>query len=73
MVSNAKREHNNKRSEKKKTGGGKKPDSTKGDSLKITQLFGEDPSFSGNSGGIQSGKFIKLIKLTLCNIFVSYM
>ena len=64
MVSNAKKEHNNIRSEKKKTGGGKKPDSPKRDSIKIIQLFGEDPSFSGISGGIESGKlFDKLISL----------
>ena len=56
MVSSAKKEHNKVGTERRKTGGGRKPDSPKGETLKLIQLFGDDPSFSGISGGIESGK-----------------
>ena len=39
-----------------KTGGGRKPDSPKGTTVKIIQLFEDDPSFNGISGGTDSGK-----------------
>ena len=49
---------------RRKQAGVKKPDPQKRDSIKIIQLFGEDPSFSGISGGIESGKlFDKQISL----------
>ena len=54
MVS--KKEHNKIASDRKKTVGGRKPDSPKGETLKIINIFGEDPSFSGIPGGIESGK-----------------
>ena len=56
MVSTAKKEHNKCAAEKKKTGGGKQPDSPKGTTVKIIEIFGDDPSFSGITGGIDSGK-----------------
>ena len=58
MVTNAKKEHNKIANDRKKTGGGRKPNSPKGETLKIIDLFGEDPSFSGISGGIESGKLV---------------
>ena len=58
MVSNAKKEHNKISNDRKKTGGGRKPNSPKGETLKIIDLFGDDPSFSGISGGIESGKLV---------------
>ena len=56
MVSSAKKEHNKCAVSRKKTGGGKQPDSPKGTSEKIIQLFEEDPPFSGISSGVDSGK-----------------
>lgn len=56
MVSSAKKEHNNIANSRKKTGGGKRPASPKASSVRIIQLFGEDPSFSGIAGGIDSGE-----------------
>ena len=55
MVSSAKKEHNKCAVSCKETGGGKQLDSPKGTTVKIIQLFEEDP-FSGISGGIDSGK-----------------
>ena len=56
MVSNAKKEHNKCAVSRKKTGGGKHPESPKGTTVKIIELFEEDPAFSGISGGVESGK-----------------
>ena len=56
MVSSAKKEHKKCAVARKKTGGGKPPDSPKGTSEKIIQLFEEDPAFSGIPGGVDSGK-----------------
>ena len=39
-----------------KTGEGRQPEPAKGTTLKIIELFEEDPSFSGIFGGIDSGK-----------------
>ena len=58
MVSNAKKEHNKIANDRKKTGGGRKPNSLKGETLKIIDLFGEDPLFSGISEGIECGKLV---------------
>ena len=56
MVSSARKEHNKCAVSRNKTGGGRKPDSPKGMTVKIIQLFEDNPSFSGISGGIDSGK-----------------
>ena len=40
----------------RETGGGKKPASPVSATKKIIDLFGEDPSFSGIAGGVESGK-----------------
>ena len=56
MVSSAKKEHSKIGKEKKMTGGGRKPGSPNPSTQKIIDLFGEDPSFSGISGGLESGE-----------------
>ena len=56
MVSSARKEHNKCAVSRNKTGGGRIPDSPKGKTVKIIQLFEDDPSFSAISGGIDSGK-----------------
>ena len=61
MVSSAKNVHSIIATDRQKTGGGSKPVSPKGETKKIIDLFGEDPSFSGITGGIESGKFISLL------------
>ena len=61
MVSSAKKVHSKIAIDRQKTGGGSKPVSPKGQTEKIIDLFGEDPSFSRITGGIQSGKFISLL------------
>ena len=58
MVINAKKEHNQIASDRKKTGCGRKPDYAKGETLKIINIFGEAPSFSGIPGEIESGKLV---------------
>ncbi|KAK2551329.1 t-SNARE domain-containing protein 1 [Acropora cervicornis] len=55
MFSSAKRVHSKIATDRQKTGGGSKPISPKGETIKIIDLFGEDPSFSGIIGGIESG------------------
>ena len=50
MVSNVKKEHNKIASDRKKIDCGRKPDSPKGETLKIINIFGEDPSYFRNSG-----------------------
>ena len=39
-----------------KTGAGKPPGTPKATSQRIIELFGDEPSFSGIHGGIESGK-----------------
>ena len=60
MVSSAKKVHSIIATDRQKTGGGSKPVSPKGETKKIIDLFEEDPSFSGITGGIESGKFTLL-------------
>ena len=64
LVSSAKIVHSKIATDRQKTGGGSKPISPKGETIKIIiiiDLLGEDPSFSGITGGIESGKFISLL------------
>ena len=56
MVSSAKKEHCKIAADRVKTGGGKRPASPKEETKRIIELFGDDPSFSGITGGIESGK-----------------
>ena len=56
MVSTAKKEHTKYAASQRQTGGGKKPASPVSATKKITDLFGEDPAFSGIAGGVESGK-----------------
>ena len=56
MVGAAKKEFSKFGASQKKTGGGEKPASPKNSSKKIIELFGDDPSFSGIQGGLESGK-----------------
>lgn len=56
MVSGAKKEHSKWTTARKKIRGGKKPDSPKATTAKIIELFETDPSFSGISWGVDSGK-----------------
>ena len=55
IVSGAKKEHS-KCTTARKIRGGKKPDSPKATTAKIIELFETDPSFSGISWGVDSGK-----------------
>ena len=55
-MSFAKKEHNKCASSRKKTGVGRQPESAEGTTVKIIELFEEDPSFSGLLGGIDSRK-----------------
>lgn len=54
MVGNAKKEHCQIKKSIKQTGGGHGPASPNAASKKIIDIFGEDPSFSGISGGLES-------------------
>ena len=56
MVGAAKKEFSKFRPSQRKTGGGEKPASPKTSSKKIIEIFGDDPSFSGIQGGLESGK-----------------
>ena len=56
MVSGAKKEHSKCTTARKKIRGGKKPDSPKATTAKIIELFETDPSFSGISWDVDSGK-----------------
>ena len=56
MVSGAKKEHSKCTTARKKTRGGKKPDSPKATTAKVIEIFETDPSFSGISWGVDSGK-----------------
>lgn len=56
MVGSAKKEFSKFGASQRKTGGGEKPASPKSSSKKIIELFGDDPSFSGIQGGLESGK-----------------
>ena len=61
MVSIARKEYSKVNKDQRKTGGGEKPTSAKNSTRKIIDLFGEDPSFSGISGGFDSaGKLFTL-------------
>ena len=61
MVGSAKKVHFKIATDRQKTGGGSKPVSPEGETKNIIDLFGEDPSFSGITGGIESGKFISFL------------
>ena len=52
----AKKEHSKCTTTRKMTGGEKKPDSSKATTAKIIELFETEPSFSGVSGVVDSGK-----------------
>ena len=56
MESGARRECSQCVTARKKMGVGKKPDSAKATTAKIIKLLETDSSFSGISGGIDSGK-----------------
>ena len=54
MVGEAKKEHCQVKKKQKMTGGGSRPKSPNASTQKIIDLFGENPSFSGISGGLES-------------------
>ncbi|KAJ7336053.1 hypothetical protein OS493_013428 [Desmophyllum pertusum] len=54
MVGVAKKEHSKYASSQRKTGGGEKPASPKSAIKRLIELFGDDPAFSGISGGVES-------------------
>ena len=56
MVISAKKEHTKYAASQRETGGGKKSASPLSATKKIIDLFGEDPSFSGIAGSVESGK-----------------
>ncbi|XP_020911113.2 t-SNARE domain-containing protein 1-like [Exaiptasia diaphana] len=64
MVSTAKKKHNKVAKTRKETGGGKKPASPTPTTIKIIDLFGEDPSFSGISGGLESSSSFSTLDLS---------
>ena len=64
-MSSAKKVHSKIATYRQKTGGGGKLVSPKGQTKKIIDLFVEDPSFSGITGGIESDKFILYLGLGL--------
>ena len=55
MVMGAKKDFSREKRERRKTGGGKEPAAATQRSEKIIQMFGDEPSFSGIPGGIESG------------------
>ena len=55
MVSTAKKEHCQVGKQRRATGGGQRPTSPKQSSQKIIDLFGDNPSFSSISGGLETG------------------
>ena len=55
MVMGAKKDFSREKRERRKTGGGKKPAAATQRSENIIQMFGDEPSFSGIPGGIESG------------------
>lgn len=55
MVMGAKKEFALEKRSRNKTGGGKESTPPSGNSERIINLFGDEPSFSGISGGIESG------------------
>ena len=59
IVGAAKKEFSKSGASQRKTGGGEKPASPKSPSKNIIELFGDDPSFSGIQGGLESGKIEK--------------
>ena len=60
VVGAAKKEFSKFGASQRKTGGGEKPASPKSSSKKITELFGDDLSFFGIQGGLESGKIWKV-------------
>lgn len=59
MVAQAKKDHSLISRSRKQTGGGKAPDSPDVKSKKLIEIFGDDPSFSGIAGGIETGMYRK--------------
>ena len=55
MVMGAKKDFSREKRERRNTGGGKEPAAASQRSEKIIQMFGDEPSFSGIPGGIESG------------------
>ena len=55
IVMGAKREFDAEKQARKKTGGGKEPIPVTSTAEKIISIFGDEPSFSGIHGGIESG------------------
>ena len=55
MVMGTKKDFSREKRERRKTGGGKEPAAATQRSEKIIQMFGDEPSFSGIPGGIESG------------------
>ena len=55
MVMSGKKDFSREKRERRKTGGGKEPAPATQRSEKIIQMFGDEPSFSGIPGGIESG------------------
>jgi hypothetical protein len=56
MVSAAKKDYSRSKHQQKKTGGGSAPAPVKETSRRIIELFEDEPSFSGITGGIESGR-----------------
>ncbi|CAB3997145.1 Hypothetical predicted protein [Paramuricea clavata] len=55
MVSAAKKDYSRTKHQQKQTGGGSAPAPVKETSRRIIELFEDEPSFSGITGGIESG------------------
>ena len=55
MVMGAKKDYSREKQGRKKTGGGQQPAPPSNQSTRIINLFGDEPSFSGIPGGIESG------------------
>ena len=55
MVMGAKKEFSREKQGRKKTGGGQQPAPPTSQSERIINIFGDEPSFSGIPGGIESG------------------
>ena len=51
----AKKDYSREKQGRKKTGGGQQPASPSNQSTRMMNLFGDEPSFSGIPGGIESG------------------
>ena len=55
MVMGAKKDYPREKQGRKKTGGGQQPAPPFNQSTRIINFFGDEPSFSGIPGGIESG------------------